>query len=245
MAIVSSVLQALLSLQLGILLHELAHFGAFVLSGVRVEEFWFGLSFRGRALFSFHVGGYPIKVGSLPFGAGVAPHEDDLWRASLLKKIFIFLSGPAMNLLCVFLVLLGLSVYFQGVRTTVQKVPDLVAGVLELIVKVPALIAKSDQPLLSGPVGFLQEGSKIIRENPIPQIPGFIILFLGTSLSLGILNLIPIPALDGGQALMAILYELDLISRRTSNALRIATFLILLALGILIMILDIKRLIGF
>jgi regulator of sigma E protease len=92
---------------------------------------------------------------------------------------------------------------------------------------------------VSGPVGIvvlLQEGSKLGYQFML-----FIIAIL--SLTLSIMNVLPIPALDGGRLYMVLLSRVfgKKLSRRAEEWIVGGSFLGLLALIILITIVDVKR----
>src|SRR5690606_23678589 len=87
-----------------IVVHELGHFFAAKLSGIKVKEFGIGLPPRVLTLFKW--GETDFTLNALPLGGFVLPEgENDpevpsgLAAAPPLKRIFVLLAGPAMNLL--------------------------------------------------------------------------------------------------------------------------------------------------
>ncbi|MBX3048833.1 MAG: site-2 protease family protein [Anaerolineales bacterium] len=87
-----------------IVLHELGHFFAAKFSGIKVKEFGIGLPPRVMTLFKW--GETDFTLNALPLGGFVLPEgENDpdvpggLSAAPPLKRIFVLLAGPAMNLL--------------------------------------------------------------------------------------------------------------------------------------------------
>src|SRR5512143_1542710 len=88
-----------------VLIHEFGHFIAARLSGIEVEEFGIGLPTPG-ALTLFTWKGTRFTLNWLPLGGFVRPKgENDpnipggLAAASPWKRLFVLVSGPAMNLL--------------------------------------------------------------------------------------------------------------------------------------------------
>ena len=90
-----------------ILVHELGHYGAAKLFGVRVEVFSIGF---GKRLFGFRKGDTDYRVSALPLGgyvkmAGENPLEsstgapDEFMSHPRWQRFVIALAGPAMNIL--------------------------------------------------------------------------------------------------------------------------------------------------
>lgn len=86
---------------------------------------------------------------------------------------------------------------------------------------------------LSGPVGLVSDGSKMLRHNTgAAAISIFIIL----SVNLALLNLIPIPSLDGGQIVLAVIRKISS-HRATKIATNILSMLgAVLILGLILVI---------
>ena len=66
------------------------------------------------------------------------------------------------------------------------------------------LIGKADISGLSGPVGIAQISGDVAKLGLLP----FILLIAHISISLGLVNLLPIPVLDGGQLTMLAIEEI-------------------------------------
>jgi regulator of sigma E protease len=110
-----------------------------------------------------------------------------------------------------------------------------------LIIKAIPQIIKSPDTALVGPIGAGQLTVEVVRSSGFSSI-----LFMASmiSIGLGIFNLFPIPPLDGGGMLVALIEGCRHGKRLSPRAMRIAytvgtTFLITLA--ILVTILDIWR----
>lgn len=94
---------------------------------------------------------------------------------------------------------------------------------------------------VSGPIGVVSIFSQVVQFGP-----RFIILFVASiSLSLAVINALPLPALDGGRQLMLILRKTGLkITPERENLIHIAGFIALIALMLVISWSDIVRLRG-
>ncbi len=117
-----SILEFIGALAALIFIHELGHFTAARLSGVGVEEFGFGIP--PRALTLFKAGETIVTLNWLPLGGFVRlKGETDpnipggLAAANPWKRVFVYMAGPAMNLLA--------AVLLYAIIFTQIQAPDL------------------------------------------------------------------------------------------------------------------------
>ena len=99
--------------------------------------------------------------------------------------------------------------------------------------------------LMSGPLGIAQGSGTVFREGGIGQLIYFLTLI---SINLGIINLLPLPLLDGGWIFIFLLYELirrKPMSLKMQERLQMAGIIFLLGLILIISYNDIKRMAGF
>jgi regulator of sigma E protease len=101
------ILQVVLGIGLVIFVHELGHYLAARLAGVRVEVFSLGIGprlaswKRGSTLFqlaAFPIGGYCRMAGEERRGDGLPPRPDDLSAKGVGARFFIYSGGVLMNL---------------------------------------------------------------------------------------------------------------------------------------------------
>lgn len=91
----------------------------------------------------------------------------------------------------------------------------------------------------SGPIGIAQASGEALRRGPTETL----LLMAVLSLSLGVLNLLPIPVLDGGQIAVLLIESAvrrDL-SARVRQGLMIAGAALMLAIFVLVILLDLSR----
>ncbi len=128
---------------------------------------------------------------------------------------------------------LGQSVYYAFVKTW-----DSTRMIIEIIPKLISGEVSRDN--LTGPIGIAQISGQAARQGPLV----FMSLMAIISVNLGIMNLLPIPALDGGRLL---LIALELIFRRKLPAfieekIHLIGFALLMLLMIYVVFNDIVRL---
>lgn len=113
------ILGAILIFGVLVALHELGHFVAAKLCGVRVNEFSIGM---GPVLWCRDRGETQYSLRALPIGGFCAMEGEDedsaderaLGSQSLWKQLIIFAAGPLMNFLTGFVILLGLYAGMQA-----------------------------------------------------------------------------------------------------------------------------------
>ncbi|MGN1031306.1 MAG: site-2 protease family protein, partial [Butyricicoccaceae bacterium] len=99
---IATVILAILGFGFLVTIHELGHFIAARLSGVRVNEFWLGM---GPAILKKRIGETEFKLCILPFGgACVMEGEDEevttegsFQAADAPHRALILAAGPLMN----------------------------------------------------------------------------------------------------------------------------------------------------
>ena len=92
---------------------------------------------------------------------------------------------------------------------------------------------------VSGPVGIFV----LLKDGSILGIEFVLIIIAVISLTLAIMNVLPIPALDGGRLFVTWLFRIirKPLSKRTEELIHGIGFAVLMALFLLITIVDIKR----
>jgi regulator of sigma E protease len=133
-----------------------------------------------------------------------AVNDPEEFRAfALSRRLVYFLGGPLANLA----VALPLFAFLNGSRygssfhaLLVVPFAQVMGACGQVLVSLPGLFARPET--LSGVVGIVREGSRAAAAGRSVE------LALSLTVSLAVLNLLPIPVLDGGQILMGSLEEL-------------------------------------
>ncbi|MDR1453134.1 MAG: site-2 protease family protein [Candidatus Margulisbacteria bacterium] len=197
-----ALLAALLQLSLIVFIHELGHWFFAKISGVPVISFNIGF---GAKLWSVKRGGTVYALRWIPIGGYVQLADDAAKNKSWLARLGVVGGGALFNILFAWLILYLLLAARQGIFLTgFYKAFLMMCQFLKAILHDFALIfARGDFAALSGPVGILSFSAAAIER-------GWAVFWLFAallSLNLGVINLLPFPALDGGR-LLFLFYEL-------------------------------------
>lgn len=189
-------------LALALIMHELGHYMVAKLFGVPVEGFSIGF---GPVVLHKKIAGTNWKVKLLPLGGANEIEEEALMDLPAWKRISVFAAGPGVNLI---LAIIALSVVY-GLRDSfsVSALIQKVFGNLQFLVTgiIPSLFAgmqtsHSNLSDMSTVATTAFSGATGIRAVLI----GAFNLFYASNFILAIGNLLPIPALDGGQIMLTV-----------------------------------------
>lgn len=235
-----------------IMIHEVGHFLLCVSLGIPVKSLLLGIPIPDLAFLPWflrkliwkiqpriQLGRYPLFISPLLAGGGVVFDERVFWNFPLWKRILVLLAGPAANFL---------SVAVAGAVVTLSPAGFIggfaVVGVTAaLLIKLAVTIANGTIPLVEvvsqtvGPVGIVAFGGEMISSGAVTVYN----LFALISVLVGLFNLLPIPALDGGQIVTETLVSLG-VPRRWVQVMTIVSLVLLLGLFIVITARDIANL---
>ena len=195
-----NILETIVLLSVLVLFHELGHFLAARAVGIPISQFAVGL---GPKLWSRRWGSTTFSFRALPLGGFVEPQVDSfesLQAIPLWRRLAFYVAGPIANLL-VALPLFGLlntlrsGLSFHGLfvapfRQLSEASRQFLGALADLV---------GDPSHLTGLVGIAVDGGQMVASGR-----GIELAILLT-ISLGLMNLLPIPVLDGGQILFACL----------------------------------------
>lgn len=202
-------LEMLALVSLLILVHEVGHLAAAKWVGIEVAAFSVGF---GPILWRGRWRGIDLFLRLLPLGGFVQPAApEDFPSLPLARRLVFFGGGPAANLLAAMPLLAVLAARDGGAA-------------------IERLLATQKEPALQGVVGVLADGGRALAAGLGLEI--VIVL----SVSLALLNLLPLPVLDGGQMLLAVLEGTWPALRRLRPALTLASvgFLAVATVGLAI-----------
>lgn len=223
-----------------ILVHELGHFLAARFVKIPVARFSIGF---GPRLCGFRRGETEYCLSVIPLGGYVLPAIEDLdqfCRVPFARRLAFFAGGPLANLLLplpLFAVLNVLSDGFSFTAVTITPIVQTWNAIVQLLVSIPMLFTQPEA--VTGIVGIVVEGGAFVGLDLERAILFAILL----SLNLAILNLLPIPVLDGGKILFLAAERLFPQVRRFQFALLLAGLFLLLALMVYATAMDIARMV--
>jgi len=182
-------------------IHECGHLLAAKLCGIPVQRFSMGF---GPKVLEFKHAETSYWLSWIPLGGYVLPAigPDDFRELPAYKRITFALGGPMANVIAAFmgLFLLGLAQFDLAVSgATWFAVTQLWTGLQQQIAGLSALFADVEQ--LSGIVGIVAIGGAQFGST-LGSLLTFSVLI---NLSLAVLNLLPLPPLDGGRILFCVL----------------------------------------
>ncbi|MDO8624009.1 MAG: site-2 protease family protein [bacterium] len=251
-----------------IVVHEFGHFVVAKLSGMRVDEF--GLGYPPRAAILGRVGETLLTLNWIPFGGFVKIHGEDAIeeegkdpRAFSSKprhiQAIVLVAGIAMNLLLALIIFTGLlmtphRISDHEIASPLPLISALVKGA-EVTWHVTAATAVGLAHFFAGVLTFSADLSQVTGPVGIAGAVGaaaqsgwqsLLSLTALISVNLALINLIPIPALDGGRLLFVII---EAIIRRpikpiVAQTVNAAGFAFLILLMVVVTLHDVYKIIG-
>lgn len=185
-----------------VLIHETGHLVAAKRAGIPVAGFSVGL---GPKVWSRWRGRTEYSLRAFPLGGFVMPAvaDNEEFRAiALRKRLLYFLGGPLANLAAAVVLVAIWNVAAQGLSIhaiLIAPFRQVAEACWQILTSLPGMFARPES--LSGVVGIVVEGGRIAATGRILE------LAFSLSVSLAVLNLLPIPVLDGGQILLACLED--------------------------------------
>jgi regulator of sigma E protease len=227
-----------------IFIHEGGHFLVAKLCKVKVNQFAIGF---GPEIFSKTKGETKYAIRLIPLGGFVSMEGEEeesekegaFNKASIPKRIAIVAAGAIVN------IIFGLLVYFILILTIYGSLGTALDATADFSVSLVDSVkmlftGKVGADDLTGPVGISELVSKTSGFREYAYILAII------SVSLGVTNLLPIPALDGGKILLLIIEAIRRkpLKDKTAIQLQLIGFSIIIALSIFVTYNDIIRILG-
>lgn len=251
-----------------IVVHEFGHFVVAKWSGMRVDEF--GLGYPPRAMTIAKIGETEYTLNWLPFGGfvkiygenneqgAVADSRSFTARPRILQAL-VLIAGITMNLLFAWIIFSGLLMTPHWVGSNemsngLRLVPALVKGA-EITAHATTAVAvglghffygvftlSADLSQVSGPVGI----AGVVGNASLQGWSSLLSLTAIISINLALINLIPIPALDGGRLLFVIIESIirKPIKASIAQALNGIGFVFLILLMLVVTAHDIFKIVG-
>lgn len=235
---ISSFLAFLSVFSVVVLVHELGHFIAARRAGVPVYEFCIGFPLSPRLCTLFRHRETVFTVRLLPLGGFVRFSQGDedtangLLAATGRQRAVILAAGSLCNVLfalgvfvAVYMAAQGLSLG-QALSVSVELIGMVVAGTLGALWQI--VVGQGGMETLVSPLGIAELAGEAASH-------GFLALCFFSallSLSLGIMNLLPLPVLDGGQLL---LLAIEMVRRKPLTVQTVQVVNLIGVLGLLLL----------
>ena len=201
-----SILIVILSLGLLVGIHELCHMLVAKAFGIKVLKFSFGF---GKRLLHWQGKETSYELRLLPLGGFVQMKGEDpidkstdgFFGVAWYKRALVALAGPAANLVLGLLILFVLLLcnHWPVIAAAEQTSKISSVVIVETSKWVGGTVtAKSHVSDISGPIMVTKMMVSSLKES----VGQFFLLLSVISLSLGLFNLVPLPALDGGHVML-------------------------------------------
>lgn len=223
---------------LAIVLHEFGHFIAAKLFKVEVDSFNIGM---GKKITGFNKNGTEWNLRLLPIGGSCAINDDSFEKISPWKQIIIFAAGPFVNLalMVVSVAILYLISGSFNIMNVFSTVWNGIVAVLTSLVSVFDVVFNFSQ-------STLQENFVVADQvlgaatNGMEYIYQFCTLNFALNTALFVFNILPIPALDGGQIFMNIPAAIGKpINKNLVQKINVGFYCFLMGLTVFVLVKDI------
>ncbi len=250
-----SALKIIILLGFLVSIHEAGHLVVAKLCKVKVNEFAIGF---GPTIFSKQGKETKYALRLIPLGGFCSMEGEEerseqkgsFSQASIPKRIAIVLAGATVN------IIFGLTIYFiliacTGAGVTQQPAEDtFINRIIHAGIETKELsisILDSLKSLFTGKVGVDQMMGPVGISQIVSKTSGiqeFIYMLALISISLGITNLLPIPALDGGKILILLIEAIRRkpLPEETELKIQLLGFTLLITLSLYVTYQDILRL---
>lgn len=203
-----SILLTILILGIIVFVHELGHFLTAKYYNMPVIEFSIGM---GTKLVSKKIGDTIYSIRLLPFGGYVNIEnegKEGFRERPPIHKFVVLIAGVVMNFLTAIIgiyILVNLvnfniqGIFFEKIKITFVLFSKYFMSIIEGTKML--FTGKVNPSEITGPVGLPKIIGDVYKNG---GSLGLINIFVVLSINIGIMNLLPIPALDGGRIVLLI-----------------------------------------
>jgi regulator of sigma E protease len=234
-----SYLIVVLSIGFVILVHEFGHFVAAKRAGIAVAVFSLGF---GPKLIARKWRGTEYRLSLIPLGGYVLPEiedEKEFFAIPVNKRMAMALGGPLASMLfpaICFSIIFPIRYGFSLANVVIKPILRAMNLLLAMAAALPRIFSHGEQ--LSGIVGVVAQGGAFVGNSPLNAVQFAALI----SLNLALLNLLPIPALDGGKIFLYLLEKIHPKLRRLHMPLAVAGWIFLIGLMVYVTVADVGKL---
>lgn len=226
-----------------IFIHEGGHFIVAKLCKVRVNEFAIGF---GPTIWKKQIKETKYALRLIPLGGFVnmegeteaSDKEDAFNNVSISKRMAIVAAGATVNIIfgiIAFFILISVS--YGDIAIGVKETGTFLISIINSLKML--FLGKVGINDLTGPIGI----SKVVTQTA--GIAQYVYILSVVSVSLGVTNLLPIPALDGGKIVLLIIEAIRKkpLKQEVEAQIQLVGFSFLIALSIYVTYNDVIRII--
>lgn len=225
-----------------VFIHEGGHFIVAKICKVKVNEFAIGF---GPTIWKKQGKETKYALRLIPLGGFVSMEGEDeasdaegsFSKASIPKRIAIVIAGATVNIIFAIVLYFILAIVYSGsMQFAFEKTGGFIGSTIEGLGKLFTGQIGIDQ--MAGPVGI---SGLVAQTNGVFE---FLNMLSIISLSLGITNLLPIPALDGGKIIILIIEGIRKkpLKQKTEVTIQLIGFAFLITLALIVTYHDITKL---
>ena len=223
-----------------IAIHEYGHLLAAKLCGIPVRRFSIGF---GPKLFGFKLAETSYWFSAIPLGGYVLPalDEAEFRRLPAYKRVTFALGGPVANIACAFvgLFVIGLSQFSLGLVEAVSFAANqLMINLQQQLFGLSTLFGDFGQ--LSGIVGIVAVGGTQFGST----LAGLLTFSVLINISLAVLNVLPLPPLDGGRVLFCVLEKIYRPTAKFEAPATLVGWALVMVLMICVTVQDVGRIVA-
>ena len=236
-----SYLLALLIIGITILFHEFGHLVFAKMIKMPINIFSVGF---GPKLLSKKIGKTEYRLSMIPLGGYVMPaieDEKEFFEIPVYKRAIMSIGGPIASIILpifCFSLINTFTMDFSLWALTVK--PILQAG--QLFIGMAASLPQifSGQGEVAGIVGIISQGGQIIESSIFNSLKFAALI----SLNFALLNLLPLPILDGGKILLYLMEKVSVKFKKVHYPLALASWVLIIGLMVYVTVLDVSKLIA-
>lgn len=231
---------ATLLIGIAILAHEFGHFIVAKIMRIPIRIFSVGF---GPKLIAKKLGSTEYRLSLIPLGGYVLPDVDDehdFFKIPAGKRIAMSIGGPLASILLPLLCFMFVNVFSLGISFSSVVTTPFVQLYNTFHSMIASLVSISSSEQLSGIIGIINQGGQFVGTDLVRALN-----FLGLmSLNFAIINMLPIPVLDGGKVLLFCLEKCHVKFLKLHYPLSICGWLLVLGLMLYVSVLDVSRIIA-
>lgn len=223
-----------------ILIHEIGHLVAAKVCGIPVSRFSLGF---GRKLAEVTHKETAYRLGWIPIGGYVLPGIDQAEMHALPahKQIAFALGGPVANVMAAMAGIFALGILqfdLSMVAAATFAVTGVWTGLQQQVVGLSALFSDVDQ--MSGIVGIVAIGGSQFASTLVSLLT----FSVAINLSLAVMNLLPLPPLDGGRIVFCLLEKLHRPIAKAEVPVTLAGWAMVLMLMVYVTVQDVGKILA-